>query len=87
MVSLQDPWFSNIAYFITYGELPNGLTTKQRRDLKTKALRYVIHDDVLYKRAIDGNFLRCVDKEHQEKLLKTFHDKACGGHYSYIVTM
>lgn len=31
-VSLQDPWFSNIAYFLTYGECPNGLTTKKRRD-------------------------------------------------------
>ena len=23
MVSLQDPWFSNIAYFLTHGECPN----------------------------------------------------------------
>ena len=63
MVSLQDPWFSNIAYYLTYGKCPKGLTAKQRRDLKTKALKYVIHDDFLYKRAIDRTFLRCVDKE------------------------
>lgn len=47
MVSLQDPWFSNIAYYLTYGECPDGLTAKQRRDLKNKALKYVILDDVL----------------------------------------
>ena len=28
MVSLQDPWLSNIAYFLTYGECPYGLNTK-----------------------------------------------------------
>ena len=47
MVSLQDPWFSNIAYYLTYGECPDGLTAKQKRDLKNKALKYVILDDVL----------------------------------------
>ena len=31
-------------------------------------------------------FLRCVDSNQQEKLLKTFHDGACGGHFSSIVT-
>ena len=56
MVSLQDPWFSNISYFLTYGECLNGLNNKKRRDLKPKTLKHVIHDDVLYKREIDGTF-------------------------------
>ena len=86
IVSLQDPWFSNIAYYLTYGECPDGLTVKQKRDLKNKALKYVIFDDVFYKKSIDGTFLRCVDKEQQVRLLKTFHDEACGGHFSSTVT-
>lgn len=40
----------------------------------------------MYKRAIDGTFLRCVDKAQQTKLLESFHDKACGGHFSAPVT-
>ncbi|XP_059076512.1 uncharacterized protein LOC131875838 [Cryptomeria japonica] len=36
--------------------------------------------------AIDGTFLRCVDKAQQAKLLESFHDKACGGHFSSPVT-
>lgn len=82
MVSLQDSWFSNIAYFLIYGEFFDGFTTKKRIDLKTKALKYVIHDYVLYKRAIDGTFLRCVDKEQQVNLLTYFHNEACGGNFS-----
>ena len=85
MVSLQDPQFSNIAYFLTYGECSDGLNTKKRRALKTKALKYVIHDDALYKKAIDVTFLRCVDKEQQVKLLRSFHNEACGGHFSSTV--
>lgn len=37
MVRLQDPWFSNIAYFLTYGDYPDGLTAKKRRDLKKRS--------------------------------------------------
>ncbi|XP_059068351.1 uncharacterized protein LOC131054285 [Cryptomeria japonica] len=43
-------------------------------------------DECLYKKAIDGTFLRCVDKAQQTKLLESFHDKAYGGHFSTPVT-
>lgn len=61
-VGLYDSWFENISYLLTYGECPKGLNAKQRRDLKLKAVKYVIWDGKLFKRAIDGTFLRCVDK-------------------------
>ena len=48
-------------------------------------MKFVIIDDVLYKKGLDGMFLWCVDADQQEKLLKTFHDGACGGHFSSIV--
>ena len=85
-IGLYDSWFKNISYFLTYGECLEGLNAKQRRDLKLRAAKYVIWDGKLFKRAIDGTFLRCVDKPQQEKLLKTFHDEACGGHLSSSVT-
>ena len=82
VVGLHDTWFEDIAYFLTYGECSKGQTSRQRRDLKLKAAKYVIWDGKLFKKAIDGTFLRCVDKKQQEKLLKTFHDEACGGNFS-----
>lgn len=51
-----------------------------------KVAKYVIFNDVLYKRGLDGTFLCCVDKSLQESLLKTFHDEAYGGHFSSTVT-
>ena len=48
-------------------------------------MEFVIIDDILYKKCLDGMFLRCVDVRWQEKLLKTFHDGTCGGHFSSTV--
>ena len=58
---------------------------RQRRDLRLKEAKFVIWDGKLFKKEIDGTFLRCVDKQQQEKLLKTFHDEACEGHFSSLV--
>ena len=73
LVSLTDPWFSNIAYFLKYGQCPPNLSHKERKNLRLKVAKYVISNGVLYERGIDGTFLRCVDAEQQEKLLKAYH--------------
>ena len=64
-VGLYDSWFENISYLLTYGEL-EGLTTRQKRDLKLKVAKYVIWDGKLFKKAIDGTFLRCVDNNNKK---------------------
>ena len=76
-----DDQFSNIAYFLTYGECPDHLSPKEKRTLKLKSMKYVIWGDTLYKKGIDGTFLRCVDSKKRKELLQLFHNEACGGHY------
>lgn len=73
-------------HFLTYGECPDHLTPKEKRNIRVKVARYVIVDDILYKKGLDGAFLRCVDNEQQEIFLKPFHSEACGRHYSATVT-
>ena len=85
-VGLRDTWFEDITYFLTYVECLEGLTTRKRRGLRLKATKFVIWDGKLFKKAIDGTFLRCVDRQQQEKLLKTFQNEACGGNFSSLVT-
>lgn len=85
-ISLQDEWFSDIAYYLTYGECPKHLSGKKKINLKMKVERYVIWEDTLYKRGLDGAFLKCVDKSQHERLLGIFHNEACGGHFSSTVT-
>lgn len=47
-IGLYDSWFENISYLLTYGECPEGLTVRQRRDLKLKAAKYIIWDGTLF---------------------------------------
>lgn len=35
----------------------------------------------LYKKGVDGSFLRCVDKEQHKRLLEVFHSEECGGNF------
>lgn len=86
-VGLQDSWFVDVAFYLTYGECPEHLSPKEKRNLRLKAAKYVIFGDVLYKKRLDDTFLRCMDKEHQEALLRTFHFEACGGHFSSTVML
>ncbi|XP_059067735.1 uncharacterized protein LOC131858500 [Cryptomeria japonica] len=85
-VGLQDTWFFEVAYYLTYGCCPGHLSTKEKRNLKLKAAKYVIWQDVLCKKGLYGTYLRCVDKPQQRKLLEVYHDEACGGHFSSLVT-
>lgn len=86
-VGLKEKWFSDITYYLTYGECPKHLTSKNTINLKLKSTKYVIVDDALYKGGLDAIFLRCVcvDKDQQENLLHYFHDKACGRHFSSTI--
>ncbi|XP_059064237.1 uncharacterized protein LOC131856454 [Cryptomeria japonica] len=85
-VDHQDSSFTNVAYYLTYGDCPNHISPREKRNLRLKAAKYVISHNILYKKGLDGTFLRCVDKPHQEALLKTFHNEACGGHFSSTIT-
>lgn len=85
-VSLNDSWLSNIAHYLTYGECLDHLSPKEKRNLKLKATKYAIWNDVLYKRGLNDTFMWCVDKKQQQKLLKAFNDEACGGKFSSSLT-
>lgn len=82
-VNTIDEWYSNLAYFLAYGEYPSHLLCNEKHNLKLKAINFVLWDNGLYKKGINGNFLRCIDKE-QVRLLEAFHDLACGGNFQFL---
>ena len=83
---LKDKWYSDITYFLTYGECLDHVKGKDQKSLQLKAAKFVIVYDILYKRGLDGMFLKCVDTNQEEKLLGNFHSEACKGNFSSIVT-
>ena len=60
MVSLLDPWFSTISYFLIENVLMDWPIS--RKEILGLNLWSIIYDDQLYKKEIDGTFLRCINK-------------------------
>ncbi|KAH9300088.1 hypothetical protein KI387_011671, partial [Taxus chinensis] len=60
---------------------PEGATPQQRRRLRIIVAKYVIIEQVLYRKAFDGMLLRCVDTEESKKILHESHSGICGGHF------
>ena len=50
--------------------------------MKTLATKYVIIDDILYKRSFNGIILRYLHDEEIETALEHDHGGACGGHFN-----
>ena len=71
---------------MTYGECLVNLNYREKNNPRLKVVNYVISQGVLYKRVVDGTFLRCINNEQQKKLLKLYHLDVCGGHFSSTVT-
>jgi hypothetical protein len=56
------------------------------RDLKLKAIRYCLIDQVLYWKDPLGVLLRCLDPQEAQKIMFDFHDSLCGGHHFWKTT-
>jgi hypothetical protein len=56
------------------------------RDLKLKAIRYCLIDQVLYWKDPLGVLLRCLDPQEAQKIMFDFHDSLCGGHHFWRTT-
>jgi ribonuclease HI len=52
------------------------------RKLKYKALKYVLLDDALYYRTIDGVLLKCLSSDQAKVVMGEVHEGICGTHQS-----
>ena len=52
----------------------------EARKLKVKSARYILMDEVLYKRGFFQPFLRCFALEEANYMLREVHEGACGNH-------
>ncbi|XP_074353062.1 uncharacterized protein LOC141692232 [Apium graveolens] len=74
----KETWMTPILAYIQKGTLPED-KFKARR-LRYQAVRYVIYDEVLYKRGFNQPFLRCVAEEEGDYILREVHEGICGNH-------
>ena len=50
------------------------------RKLKVKSIRYILMDEVLYKRGFSQPYLRCLSLDEANYVLREIYEGACGNH-------
>jgi hypothetical protein len=55
---------------------------KATRRLRYKAIKFVLLDDQLYYRIVDGVLLKCLNQEDAKVLMGEVHEGVCGAHQS-----
>ena len=50
------------------------------RKLRVRSARYILMDEVLYKRGFSQPYLRCLAPDEANYVLREIHERACGNH-------
>ena len=74
----RENWMTPIVSYLKDGKLPEG--KDEAKKLRVRAARYVLMDEVLYKRGFSQPYLRCLALDEANYVLKEVHEGACGNH-------
>ena len=74
----RDNWMTPIISYLKDGKLLEG--KDEARKLRVKAARYVLINEVLYKRGFSQPYLRFLTPDEANYVLKEIHEGACGNH-------
>jgi hypothetical protein len=72
----EDDWRKEIDYYL---ENPS---RKLSRKLRYKAIKFVLLDERLYYKSMDGVLLQCLGQEEAKRMMSKVHDGLCGAHQS-----
>ena len=77
-VESRGNWMTPIVSYLKDGRL---LEEKdEARKLRVRSARYVLMDEVLYKRGFSQPYLRCLAPDVANYVLREVHERACGNH-------
>jgi len=76
-----ESWYHDIRFYLARGSCPEHMDASQRRALRLKSNLYYLADCILYRNNHDGIWLRCLEKDNANHVLKEMHDGPAGGHY------
>ena len=77
-VESEGNWMTPIVSYLKDGRLLEG--KDNARKLRVRSARYVLMDEVLYKRVFSQPYLRCLAPEKTNYVLREVHEGACGNH-------
>ncbi|XP_065621915.1 uncharacterized protein LOC136064288 [Quercus suber] len=71
-------WITPIVSCLKDGRLPE--EKDKARKLRVRAARYVLMDEILYKRGFSQPYLRCLAPDEANYIIREIHEGACGNH-------
>ena len=77
-VQNEGNWMTPIISYLKDGSLPK--EKDEARRLRVRSARYVLLNDVLYKRGFSQPYLRCLSPDEANYVLREVHEGACGNH-------
>ena len=79
--------YNQLIEYLTNHSLPPEINDKQRQQLRQKANHYIVLDNILYKRNMNGEPLRVITKDNLTKLLYNMHSIPNAGHFGIRATI
>ncbi|XP_065636170.1 uncharacterized protein LOC136070306 [Quercus suber] len=77
-VQSEGNWMAPIVSYLKEGRLPK--EKDEARKLRVKSAKYILMDEVLYKRGFSQPYLRCLAPDEANYILREIHEGACGNH-------
>nr|POE57708.1 hypothetical protein CFP56_13968 [Quercus suber] len=77
-VNPEYDWTTPLMAYLKEGTLPDNKDAA--RKLKVRASRFMIINDVLYKRGFSRPYLRCLGHEEADYVMREVHEGICGNH-------
>ncbi|XP_050207935.1 uncharacterized protein LOC126657310 [Mercurialis annua] len=78
MVEGEETWMSPLTAYLANGILPED--KKEAKRIVILSSKFGIYNGQLYKRSFTHPWLRCVNKEEGEYIMKELHEGTCGAH-------
>ena len=77
-VQNEGNWMTSIISYLKDRRLPEGKDEAKR--LRTRLAKYVLLNEVLYKRGFSQPYLRCLSPDEANYMLREVHEGDCGNH-------
>ena len=77
-VQNKGSWMAPIISYLKDGTLPKG--KDEARKLRVRSARYILLNDILYKRGFSQPYLICLSPDEANYVLREVHEGACENH-------
>lgn len=82
MLSTFNPWYADIANYLTTGRTPSHFSAKERRLLAEKSFNFSWISGLMFYTGPDQVTRRCLREDETYDVLHACHDEPCGGHFA-----